>query len=63
MTITGREQLLTAIRNGKPDRLPCLIHAWVDYHLKNTMHTMHQFQAYEMIGMDPVIYTFPNYIL
>jgi uroporphyrinogen decarboxylase len=62
MKMTGRERLLTTIHNGKPDRLPCLIHAWVDYHLKNTMHGMDQFQAYECIGMDPVIYTGPNYI-
>ena len=60
--MTGRERLLTAINKGKPDRLPCLIHAWVDYHLKTYMNGMDQFQAYECIGMDPVIYTFPNYI-
>jgi uroporphyrinogen decarboxylase len=62
MTITGRERFFTAIKNGKPDRLPCLIHAWVDYHLKNTMKGMDQFQAYEYIGMDPVVYVTPNYI-
>ena len=62
MSMTGRERLLTAIHNGKPDRLPCSIHAWVDYHLRTTMHGMDQFQAYECIGMDPVIYTGPDYI-
>jgi len=62
MTITNRERLLIAMNNGKPDRLPCLIHAWVEYHLKTYMHTLDQFQAYEAIGMDPVIYAFPNYI-
>jgi uroporphyrinogen decarboxylase len=62
MSMTGRERLLTAIHNGKPDRLPCLIHAWVDYHLKTSMNGMDQFQAYECIGMDPVIYVAPNYI-
>jgi uroporphyrinogen decarboxylase len=62
MTMTGRERLLTAIQRGKPDRLPCLIHAWVDYHLKTTMGGMDQFQAYECIGMDPVIYVVPNYL-
>jgi uroporphyrinogen decarboxylase len=60
--MTGRERLLTAIHNGKPDRLPCLIHAWIDYHLKTYMKGMDQFQAYECIGMDPVIYIVPNYI-
>lgn len=35
--MTGRERLLTAINHGKPDRLPCLIHCWVGYHLQNTM--------------------------
>ncbi len=60
--MTGRERLLLAINNGKPDRLPCLIHAWLDYHLKNTMGGLDQFQAYDAIGMDPVIYAFPNYL-
>jgi uroporphyrinogen decarboxylase len=61
MMMTGRERLLTAINNKKPDRLPCLIHAWIDYHLKTTMGGMDQFQAYACIGMDPVIYVSPNY--
>lgn len=60
--MTGRERLLTALNNGKPDRLPCLIHAWLDYHLKNTMNGLDQFQAYDCIGMDPVIYVTPKYI-
>jgi uroporphyrinogen decarboxylase len=62
MSMTGRERLLTAIHNGKPDRLPCSIHAWIDYHLKTTMRGMDQFQAYAHIGMDPVIYTGPRYL-
>jgi uroporphyrinogen decarboxylase len=60
--LNGRERLLTAINNGKPDRLPCLIHAWVEYHLKTYMKGMDQFQAYETIGMDPTIYVVPDYI-
>jgi uroporphyrinogen decarboxylase len=62
MSMTGRERLLTAIHRGKPDRLPCLIHAWIDYHLQTTMGGMDQFQAYARIGMDPVIYVVPNYL-
>jgi hypothetical protein len=42
MTITNRERILIAMNNGKPDRLPCLIHAWVEYHLKTTLHTLDQ---------------------
>jgi hypothetical protein len=49
--MTGRERLLTAIHRGKLDRLPGLIHARVDDHLKDMLH-----------GMDPVIYTNPNTI-
>jgi uroporphyrinogen decarboxylase len=60
--MTGRERLLTAINNKKPDRLPCLIHAWIEYHLKTTMNGMDQFDAYKTIGMDPVIYVVPEYI-
>jgi len=62
MSMTGRERLLIALHRGKPDRLPCSIHAWIDYHLQTTMGGMDQFQAYARIGMDPVIYVTPHYL-
>ena len=57
--MTGRERFLTAISNGKPDRLPCQVHGWMDYYLKTYLGGCDQFQAYERFGMDPVIYAGP----
>lgn len=54
--MTGRERFLTALHNGKPDRLPCQVHNWMEYYLKTYLKGMDAFQAYEYVGMDPVIY-------
>lgn len=60
--MTGRERFLTAINNGKPDYLPCQVHNWMEYYLKTYLKGMDAFQAYDYVGMDPVIYTFPQLI-
>lgn len=60
--MTGRERLLTAIHNKKPDRLPCQIHAWLPYHLKTVMNGMSQAEAYAFFKMDPVIYISGEYL-
>jgi len=57
----GRERLLTAINNGKPDRLPCQVHSWMQYYLDTYLGGMDQYQAYEYFGMDYVVYVSPNY--
>lgn len=54
--MTGRERFLTAIANGKPDRLPCQVHSWMKYYLDTYLGGMDQFEAYDYFGMDPVIY-------
>ena len=59
MAMTGRERFLTALANEKPDRLPCQVHSWMPYYLKNHLKGMDQYQAYEHFGMDPVIYAEP----
>lgn len=60
--MTGRERLLTAINNQKTDRIPCQVHSWMPYYLKNYLNGIDQYQAYDYFGMDPVIYTNPNFI-
>jgi uroporphyrinogen decarboxylase len=59
--MTGRERLLTAIHNGKPDRLPCQVHCWMKYYLDTYLNGIDQYAAYDFFGMDPVIYTGPVY--
>lgn len=60
--MTGRERFLTAINNKTPDRLPVQVHSWMAYYLKTYLNSMDQYQAYDYVGMDPVIYTGPKYI-
>lgn len=57
----GRERFMVALANEKPDRLPCQVHCWMPYYLKTYLHDIDQFQAYEHVGMDPVIYAAPAY--
>ena len=57
--MTGRERFLTALNNQKPDRLPCQVHSWMGYYLNRYLNGMDQYDAYEFIGMDPVIYAEP----
>jgi uroporphyrinogen decarboxylase len=58
--MTPRERLLTAIHNGKPDRLPVQVHGWMGYYLNRYLDGADQWQAYERFGMDMVIYTGPH---
>ena len=60
--MTGRERLLTAISNEKPDRLPCQVHSWMGHYLHRYLKGSDQYQAYAHFGMDPVIYEEPKYI-
>lgn len=60
--MTGRERLLAALENQKPDRLPCQVHSWMQYYLKTYLKDMDQYQAYKNFDMDPVIYINPNFI-
>ena len=60
--MTGRERLLTAIANQKPDRLPCQVHNWMGYYLHHFLDGDDMYQAYARFGMDPVIYQEPEYV-
>ncbi len=61
MAMTSRERMLTALANGRPDRLPCQVHGWMPYYLKNYLNGMDQWQAFEKFGIDYAIYVSPTY--
>ena len=59
--MTSRERMLTALANGRPDRLPCQVHSWMPYYLKHYLNGMDQWEAFEKFGMDMAIYVSPAY--
>ncbi len=59
--MTSRERMLTALNNGRPDRLPCQVHGWMDYYLKRYLNDMDWWQAYRKFDMDYAIYISPEY--
>jgi uroporphyrinogen decarboxylase len=60
--MTSRERMLVALENGRPDRLPCQVHGWMDYYLNHYLGGMDEWQAFERFDMDFAIYRSPNYI-
>jgi uroporphyrinogen-III decarboxylase len=61
MSMTSRERMLTALANGRPDRLPCQVHGWMGYYLQHYLDGADWYQAYERFGMDYAIYVSPSY--
>lgn len=59
--MNSRERMMTVLSNGKPDRLPCQVHGWMDYYLKNYLGGADWFKANEMMGLDYAIYISPEY--
>ncbi len=59
--MTSRERLLTALNNGRPDRLPCQVHGWMPNYLEDYLNGMDWFEAYARFGMDHAIYVSPTY--
>ncbi len=59
--MNSRERMLTALNNGRPDRLPCQVHGWMQYYLDHYLGGMDWWQAYEKFGMDYAIYVSPRY--
>ena len=59
--MNSRERMLIALENGRPDRLPCQVHGWMDYYLKHYLDGMNWYQAYETFNMDYAIYVSPRY--
>jgi uroporphyrinogen-III decarboxylase len=61
MAMTSRERMLTALSNGRPDRLPCQVHGWMQYYLDHYLGGIDWYQAYERFGMDYAVYVSPTY--
>jgi hypothetical protein len=54
--MTSRERLLLALNIQKPDHLPATVHSWLEYFLNQYLGGMDQYKAYELMGLDMVIY-------
>jgi hypothetical protein len=59
--MTSRERMMIALENGRPDRLPCQVHGWMQYYLDHYLGGIDWYQAYEMFDMDYAIYGGPVY--
>ena len=59
--MTSRERMLTALNNGRPDRLPCQVHGWMYHYLQHYLGGADWWQAYERFGMDFAMYGGPEY--
>ncbi|NIA06427.1 MAG: hypothetical protein GWP14_02125 [Actinobacteria bacterium] len=59
--MTSRERMMIALDNGRPDRMPCQVHNWMDCYLESYLDGMDRWQAYEKFGLDYAIYVIPNY--
>jgi len=59
--MTSRERMMIALSNGRPDRLPCQVHGWMDYYLKNYLGGIDEWAAFEKFGLDFAIYRSPTY--
>ena len=53
--------MLTALANGRPDRLPCQVHGWMPYYLNHYLGGMDWYEANAKFGMDHAIYISPDY--
>jgi len=53
--------MLIALENGRPDRLPCQVHGWMDYYLNHYLGGIDWYEAYAKFGMDYAIYVSPDY--
>lgn len=59
--MNSRERMLTALNNGRPDRMPCQVHGWMNNYLVDYLDGMDEWQAYEKFDMDYAIYVSPDY--
>lgn len=56
--MTPKERMMRALHREKPDRLPCTIHQWQQFHLDNHMGGVDALTAFEQTGMDAAIQYF-----
>jgi uroporphyrinogen decarboxylase len=60
--MNSRERMLTVLNNGRPDRLPCQVHNWMEYYLNTYLNGMDVWEAYEKFDFDYAVYMSPDYI-
>ena len=60
--MTPRERLITALANGKPDRLPTQVHTWTDYYLNRYLDGCDQYEAHRRFGIDCVAFIMPEFV-
>ena len=60
--MTSRERLMIALENGRPDRLPCQVHGWMDFYLDTYLDGVDWYTANDRFGIDHAIYVSPRYI-
>ena len=53
--------MMIALENGRPDRLPCQVHGWMQYYLDTYLGGMDWYAAYEKFDLDFAIYVSPAY--
>jgi len=58
--MTSKERLMTALRRGKPDRLPVTVHQWQPFHLDEYLDGIDALAAFEQFGMDAQIQYFES---
>jgi hypothetical protein len=54
--------MMIALGNGRPDRLPCQVHGWMQYYLDTYLDGIDWYAANERFGMDYAIYVSPRYV-
>ena len=59
--MTSRERFLITLSNGRADRMPCQVHGWMDYYLRNFAKTDDWIEANKKYGFDNAIYVSPEY--
>jgi uroporphyrinogen decarboxylase len=58
--MTAKERFLTAIRRGRPDRLPVTTHHLMPYFLDRHMDGISTDQCFARFGMDPIRWVYPH---
>ncbi len=58
--MNSKERLLTALKRGKPDRLPASVHQWQGYHLTEYMGGISDLEAFQQVGLDAQIQYFQD---
>ena len=53
--MTSKERMLVALDGGVPDRLPCTVHQWQQYHLDKYLGGIDDLAAFRQFGLDAAI--------